>query len=609
MKIKHYTTTFLLTCFFLSTFSNATIFATANNTTIDVIVSFTDTPDPKLITQNNGVIHEIYTITPAIYASLPQTAIENLKNNPKIAYIEENSKLKTCAYTTRWATDHINATQAWSQSTGEGVKIAVLDTGIASVNDITVEGGYNFINNNANYTDNVGHGTMVAGIIAASHSSTLGVAGVAPDAEIYSVKILDNLYDGQVSCAISGVQWAVNNGMQIISMSWTINDENYALGQALQAAYNQGILLVAAAGNAGNQQTGVGCPASYTQVIAVSSIDQNNVRLGDSGDGPEIELAAPGESIYSVGPDNSLWVGSGTSYAAAFVTGTAALIWARNPSLTNVQIRQILDETAVDLQPGDGLERDIFYGYGLVNASAAVSATPKNSEADFTWSPNVLYADKQVTFDASSSFGGVNGFTTYTWNFNDGTIETTDSAVISHTFTVEGSYSVNLTVSNDFGFRDSKVQAVSVLLDNVAPVTSDNYNGSVYTSAFTITLTASDDSSGVAQTYYKLNDGTTKTVSIDGQPFINVEDLNNKLEYWSIDLAGNEETHKLLTDIKLDATPQTSKPSPNSTQTQPTSTNPSENEQVLTWVILGILSFGAIVAVCIVFWRQRRKIK
>lgn len=606
MKIKHYTAAFLLTCFILSTFSNATTSATANNTTIDVIVGFTDTADPKVITENNGIIHEIYTIIPAIYVSLPQTAIENLKDNPKIAYIEENSKLKTCAYTTRWATDHINATHAWSQSTGQGVKIAVLDTGVGPVNDITVYGGYNFIDNNSNYTDNVGHGTMVAGIIAASHSSPLGVAGVAPSAEIYSVKILDNSFDGEVSYAISGVQWAVNNGMQIISMSWTINDENYALGQALQAAYNQGILLVAAAGNAGNQQTGVGCPASYAPVIAVSAIDQNNVRLGDSGDGPEIELAAPGESIYSVGRDNSLWVGSGTSYAAAFVSGTAALVWARNPSLTNVQVRQILDETAVDLQPADGLERDIFYGYGLVNASAAVSATPKNSNVDFSWSPNKIYTEKQVNFDASSSFGGVSGYTKYEWSFSDGTTQTENSPFTTHAYTNEGSYSVTLTVSNNFGFSNSKTQTISVLEDNIAPLTSHNYDGELHTSEFTITLTFQDDASGVNQTYYRINDGAIKTLSIDGQPVINTNSLNNKLEYWSIDNAGNQETHKTLTDIKLDTTPPSTQPTTSATQTQPTPTNQIGIEQYTTWIVIAIISVFAAVILGIFIWRKRR---
>lgn len=606
MKIKHYTAAFLLTCFILSTFSNATTSATSNNTTIDVIVGFTDTADPKVITENNGIIHEIYTIIPAIYVSLPQTAIENLKDNPKIAYIEENSKLKTCAYTTRWATDHINATHAWSQSTGQGVKIAVLDTGVGPVNDITVYGGYNFIDNNSNYADNVGHGTMVAGIIAASHSSPLGVAGVAPSAEIYSVKILDNSFDGEVSYAISGVQWAVNNGMQIISMSWTINDENYALGQALQAAYDQGILLVAAAGNAGNQQTGVGCPASYAPVIAVSAIDQNNVRLGDSGDGPEIELAAPGESIYSVGRDNSLWVGSGTSYAAAFVSGTAALVWARNPSLTNVQVRQILDETAVDLQPADGLERDIFYGYGLVNASAAVSATPKNSNVDFSWSPNKIYTEKQVNFDASSSFGGVSGYTKYEWSFSDGTTQTENSPFTTHAYTNEGSYSVTLTVSNNFGFSNSKTQTISVLEDNIAPLTSHNYDGELHTSAFTIILTVQDDASGVNQTYYRINDDAIKTVSIDGQPVINTNSLNNKLEYWSIDNAGNQETHKTLTDIKLDTTPPSTQPTTSATQTQPTPTNQIGIEQYTTWIVIAIISVLAAVILGIFIWRKRR---
>ncbi len=395
---------------------------------------------------------------------------------------------------------------------------------------------------------------MVAGIIATSSSSALGAAGVAPNAQIYAVKILNDEGVGNLNQAILGIQWAIDHDMQIISMSWNLIDENYALKQAVDTAYSRGLLLVGAAGNIGEILTGVGCPACYDSVIAVSAVKENNRRLEDSCCGPEIELAAPGENVYSIGLTNTTYWGTGTSYSTGYVSGTAALVWAKNPSLTNIQVRNILDTTAVDLQPADGSDRDIFFGYGLVNASAAVFATPSNFNAIFSWTPHSAYVGGGTVFDASASFGGATGFTSYTWNFGDGTTSlTTDSPAVEHVFTSEGTYNVNLAVSDAFGFQDSIGQTVSVTLDTEAPVTVDNYDGKTHTTAFTINLTATDDLSGVAEIYYKINDGPTQTVTINGQPYINLEGAN-KLEYWSEDYAGNQETpHKIIDNITIDS--------------------------------------------------------
>ncbi|MBE3117107.1 S8 family serine peptidase [Candidatus Bathyarchaeota archaeon] len=634
MKSKHYITILLVTGIFLGVFSSAVPFGSTEAENVDVIVGFAGIPDLGLLRQNGGEVYHVYSIIPAVYVSLPQVAIESLRGNSKITYIHENGVIKESGYTVRWGVERVNAPQAWGQSTGDGVKVAVLDTGVGPHKDLTIYDGYDFVNNDANASDDEGHGTMVAGIIAASANSSIGVAGVAPNAHIYAVKILDSNGIGTVARAIQGIEWAISHNMQIISMSWTLNDENYALRNALQAAYSRGILLVAAAGNSGNIQSGVGYPACYDTVIAVSATKHDNTRVTESCFGSEIELAAPGELIYSTYYlNNGLGVGNGTSMAAAFVSGAAALVWAKNPALTNVEVRDILDKTAFDL----GSDMDIYYGYGLVNASAAVSATPSTFKVDFSWSPSTIYADGTVTFDASASFGHVSGFTEYTWDFGDGTNATFDAPVATHTFAVNGSYDVNLTVSDVFGFKNSTVSSVMVLQDSVPPVTDsvppvtvDNYDGLLHTSAFTIALDASDAESGVAETYYRINDGSTKTISANGQPIINVDGLNNKLEYWSVDFAGNEESpHKVLANIKLDTTPASTpspsvKPTPSPTPTsQPTTeptltptgtptgsteeTAPPEDGQFPVLLVVGVVSVTLIaVAVAVVVWFKRK---
>jgi subtilisin family serine protease len=307
MKQQKSCSLMLVLMVFLSALLSVTASAAATPM-VDVIVGFKDIPDLELVESFGGTVLDVYSIIPAIHAYLPKTAVTQLNQAPEIAYVLTNGQIKPLG-TIRWAIENIGAPQAWSQSTGVGVKIAVLDTGVGPVNDVKVYGGYNFIDNNFDVTDRYGHGTMVAGIIAASSTSTLGIAGVSPDAHIYAVKVINDEGVGTLSQAISGIQWAINNDMQIISMSWNLNDENHALKQAVDAAYSRGILLVAAAGNAGEIMTGVGVPASYDSVIAVSAVTENNLRLSDSCCGDEIELTAPGEVIYSIGLDNRNVVG------------------------------------------------------------------------------------------------------------------------------------------------------------------------------------------------------------------------------------------------------------------------------------------------------------
>jgi len=175
--------------------------------------------------------------------------------------------------------------------------------------------------------------------------------------------------------------------------------------------------------------------------------------------------------------------------------------------------------------------------------------------ADFSFSPELPYVGEIVTFDASASYDRDGTIESYTWDFGDDNVTVVTEPIIMHVYSAPSIYTVNLTVTDNDGLSQSTTKSITVSEDSTSPITVHDYDGLWHISDFTITLTATDDMSGVAETYYKINNGPTKTVSVDGQPLITTEGTNNKLEYWSIDNAGNEELpHKILTGVKLDKT-------------------------------------------------------
>jgi subtilisin family serine protease len=171
---------------------------------------------------------------------------------------------------------NVNAPSAWATSRGTGVKVAVVDTGIDTTHPdlaANIKGGVSFVTRVSSYKDDNGHGTHVAGIIAAINN-TIGVVGVAPNAQLYSVKVLDRTGSGTVSSVIAGIDWSAKNGMQVISMSLGTNTDFQSLHDAVDRAYLQGVVVVAAAGN--DYGGPISYPAAYDNVIAVTATDSNN---------------------------------------------------------------------------------------------------------------------------------------------------------------------------------------------------------------------------------------------------------------------------------------------------------------------------------------------
>jgi hypothetical protein len=300
-----------------------------------------------------------------------------------------------------WNVERVSAPNVWNDSTGAGIKVAILDTGASTHNDL-LAGGWNVLTNTANYTDAHGHGTMMAGVLAATMNNQ-GIVGVSPSVDVYAVKITEGS-QGNLSDALAGLQWAIDHDMNIVSISFGFTTYSQIFKEALQDAYDQGILLIAASGNDGSGR--VLYPAAYATVIAVGSTDITNQRTTFSNYGLNLELVAPGADITTTGLGNTYVQGTGTSLSAPHVAGIAALDWAYNRSLTNVQLRGKLRNDAIDLGI---LGRDDEYGYGLVQANLYTT--------NYSWNDTYYYEIFNITNY------GLSNQAVYFWLNGTGTID------------------------------------------------------------------------------------------------------------------------------------------------------------------------------------------
>ncbi len=317
----------------------------------------------------------------ALYMELNTDEVNQLLLDPKIASIEEDKPIeiaesaltevesesvKESAQTIPWGIHSSGSYMVQTQKEpGMGsVKVAVFDTGISDHPDLAIAGGVSFVESSGSYWDDNGHGTHIAGTIAASDNG-IGVLGMAPLAEVYAVKVMDANGDGQTSSVIQGIDWAIQNDIDMINMSFVSSQYSAMLHEAIQDAVESGILVIAAAGNMGSGTDTVQYPAKYPEVVAVGAVDPSHHRTDFSSTGSELDLVGPGFGILSTKINGEYGVASGTSNAAAHVTGAAALLWSNQRSLTGQEIIQQLYDHATVL----GMANE--YGHGLINLAKA----------------------------------------------------------------------------------------------------------------------------------------------------------------------------------------------------------------------------------------------
>ena len=402
-------------------FATATSEKTPQYVTGEILVKFKDVAGKKQIESINSTYGTSVLYT-SPYAGIKRIKIppdktvpemvELYRENPLVEYAEPNYIFyaywtpNDTYYSLQWHFDQINMESAWNQQQGgdASVIVAVVDTGVAyedygpyglapDLAGTSFVSGYDFVNSDSHPNDDVGHGTHVTGTIAQTTNNGLGVAGIAFNCSIMPVKVLGPA-GGTAQQVADGISFAADNGAGVINLSLGSAYANTTVENAVQYAYNQGVVLVAATGN--DNSSSIGYPAAYSECIAVGATRYDKARAPYSNYGTGMELMAPGgdtsldqngdgyadgvlQLTFSAGdPTNwAYWFWQGTSMATPHVTGLIALIlsgWSvsgiHNSGTSRIEnIRDILHSSAEDLgDPG----YDKVYGYGLIDAAAAL---------------------------------------------------------------------------------------------------------------------------------------------------------------------------------------------------------------------------------------------
>jgi len=275
-----------------------------------------------------------------------------------------------------WAQQRLAPELAWKQTTGRGVTVAVIDSGVdGSVPQLAghVLPGIDLLRPGGRAdTDCAGHGTFVAGVIAAQQKDGIGFAGIAPGVRILPIRQFDADVDGNADGLAAAIVAAVDRGATVINISTSAFVDTPVLRKAVDFALRKDVVVVAAVSNEAQEGNPKTFPAAYPGVIAVGAIGQNGDRGSFSETGEFVDLVAPGEQIISLGRGGPGHLqGDGTSFAAPFVAGVAALARAYHPKLTAAQIKKRLEATAD--HPGTKLP-DPQFGFGVVNPAAAVAS-------------------------------------------------------------------------------------------------------------------------------------------------------------------------------------------------------------------------------------------
>ena len=337
--------------------------------------------------------------------------IREFENDPRVEYAELDYILHAAAvypddpyFSLQWALSNtgqtggvsgadIDTPSAWDRTTGNSsIVIAVIDSGVdLNHPDLKnkIVAGYDFVNGDSIPQDDAGHGTHVAGIAAAETNNGVGIAGVSWNSKIMPVKVLDASGSGSFSDCCLGICYAADNGAHVINMSFGgwVPYYDETLHSAVQYAYARGAVLTAAAGNDGWPiEAGwyVCVPAAYSECITVAATNSSDTVTWWSNYGPQVDVAAPGEYIYS-----TFWNASsgstyaylnGTSMSSPFAAGLCALILADKPWLTNEEVMYKVCYSAEDINSAAFPGADDYAGYGRINASVAVVPVVVNTQ-------------------------------------------------------------------------------------------------------------------------------------------------------------------------------------------------------------------------------------
>lgn len=295
-------------------------------------------------------------------AEAQASAIARLARDPDVEYVEPDYPVMALMTVNdpqvgqQWPVEKIQLPAAWDLTMGaRTVKVAVVDTGIDSQHpDLAgqVVGGRDFVNNDSDPDDDMGHGTHVAGTIAALTNNGVGVAGIAGGASLLAVKVLGSNGSGTVAAIADGINYAVQQGAKVINLSLGSPQSSTTLASAINSALAAGVTVVAAAGNDGTSTPMY--PAAIKGVIAVGATDSSDNRSSFSNYGSWVTVAAPGSNILSTYPGGRYQAMNGTSMASPHVAGVAALVRSRHPDWSASQVKAAIETTGDPVRGFEG---------------------------------------------------------------------------------------------------------------------------------------------------------------------------------------------------------------------------------------------------------------
>lgn len=354
----------------------------ADDEEVDVLIQFrggAGNAERAAVREHRGTVRRSFRLVPAVAARVPRSELAALRRNPRIDRIEPDLEVHAsdAEMDNVWGVGRIGGAFAHAGAhRGAGVRVAVIDTGIDYNHpdlNANYAGGWDFVNDDNDPWDDDGHGTHVAGTIAAEDDG-YGAVGVAPDVRLYALKVLDANGSGSFSDVIAAVEWCIDEGIHITNNSYgSSGNPGSIVKSAFDRAAAAGILMVAAAGNSGTSSgttDSVEYPARFSSVLAVAATTSSDARASFSSTGPDVEIAAPGQAIYSTIPDNRYASWSGTSMACPHVVGAAAVLFGAGVTDAS-DLRFLLSASAQDLGAA-GL--DTHFGNGLIDLVAALSA-------------------------------------------------------------------------------------------------------------------------------------------------------------------------------------------------------------------------------------------
>jgi len=493
---------------------------------------------------SKGRFHQINAHLVEVPPQAEDAVIRALLNNPNIEYAEKDMLVELSAVTpndpsfsSQWHLPKIQTPNAWSTTAGDGIIVAILDSGVQSDHPDLVNNlipGWNVVSNNNDTSPVNWHGTAVAGAVAATANNFTGVASVAWRSKIMPVRIT-NRSDGWAlwSDMANGILWAADHGADVVNMSYEVSTDGNVIKNAAQYLRNKGGVAVAAAGNS-NIDVGY---ADNPYIITVSATDKNDSKASFSNYGDIIDVSAPGKDVYTTTVNSGYTYTWGTSFASPITSGVVALIMATNPYLTPDEVEIVLEQSADNIIAGTEWHK--YFGHGRINAAAAVNLALQTTNVDTQTPVVTIFSPSQnstisgtvaLEVEASDNTSvvevelyvnggliGTDSMTPYQFSWDTAQVADSNVTFVAKAYDAAGNVAssnpINAVVDNVPDISDT--QAPSVYISNPADGSSVNRTVNIWVSG--------NDNVGI----------TKLSVLVDGRQHCTVTDSDTATCSWN----------------------------------------------------------------------------